>query len=100
MLLGLDAFGEHDSAGAFGFGVHGVDDRRDVRAGVVLDQRQVQLDHVGLDQRQQCQRRRVGADVVQGDAPTQLADPGDGLQQLRGLAGQGPLGQFQHDGQG
>jgi len=35
VLGGLDAFGEHDGAGAFGFGVDGVDDRRDVRAGAV-----------------------------------------------------------------
>ena len=41
----------------------------------------------------------VGADVVEGDAPAEVADPLDGAQQLRGPGGERTLGDLQDDPQ-
>ena len=41
----------------------------------------------------------VGADVVERDAPAELADPLDGAQQLRGPGGERALGDLQDDAQ-
>ena len=53
----------------------------------------------GREQRQEGQRHRVGADVVDRDAPAEGADALDGAQQLGGPGGQGPLGDLEDDAQ-
>ena len=63
--------------------------------GALLHQPQVQLDDVGRQQREEGQRHRVGADVVDGDAPAEGAHALDGAQQLRRPGGEGPLGDLQ-----
>lgn len=61
-----------------------------------MDERQIQLDHVGAQQRHERQRAGVGADVVERDAPAARARRLDGRQQLRQAVGQRPLGQLDH----
>ena len=97
--VGLDALGEDDGAGALGVGVDRVHDLRDRRPGAVLHERRSSLTTSGEQQRQEGQRHRVGADVVDGDAPAEGADALDGAQQLGRAGGQGPLGDLQDDPQ-
>jgi hypothetical protein len=93
--LVLDALGEHHRAGALGVRVDRVHDLGDRGAGAFLYQPQVQLDHVGAQQRHERQGHRLGADVVHRDAPADRADPLDRAQQLGRAGGQCPLGDLQ-----
>jgi len=97
--LGLDPLREHDRAGPLRVGVDRVHDLGDRRAGPLLHQPQVELDHVGAQQRQEGQRHRLGADVVHGDAPAEAAHPLDRPQQLGRARRQRALGDLQHDPQ-
>ena len=69
LLLGVDALREHGRQALLGLGADGRDDPRDVLGVAVAQQPQVELDHVGIEHRHQRQRARVGADVVERDAP-------------------------------
>ena len=99
VLLRLDAFGEHERAGPLGVGVDGVHDLRDRRAGTLLHEPQVELDDVGGEQREEGQRHRVGADVVDGNSPADAPNALDGAQQLGRAGGQGALGDLHDDAQ-
>ena len=95
----LDALGEHERAGLLGVGADRVHDGGDRRAGQLLREPQVQLDHLGAQQRHERQRRRVGADVVERDPPAEPADPLDGAQQLGRTCGERALGDLDDDAQ-
>lgn len=73
MIFGLDAFGEDCCAGGLGVG----GDRRDDSPLVVCrrtgDQGTVELDDIGGDDRQQGQRIRVLADIVECDTQPESA---------------------------
>jgi hypothetical protein len=99
VLLRLDALGEDEGAGPLGVGVDGVHDLGDGRARTLLHQAQVELDDVGSEQREEGERHRVGAHVVDGDPPAQRPDPLDGAQQLGRACGEGPLGDLDDDAQ-
>jgi hypothetical protein len=53
----------------------------------------------GPQQRHEGQRQDVGTDVVQCQAPAEVADPLHGAQQVRRARRQRPLGDLQHDPQ-
>ena len=97
LLLGLDALGEQDGAGALGFGVDGVDDRGDRGRRVLLDEPQVELDDLGPDEGHQRERAVVGADVVQRDRQAEGAQRLDAGEHLGGTVGQGALGELEDD---
>ena len=54
--LGLDPLGERSSPAALALGEHGVDDLRRSRWWALLHEAEVELDHVGLQQRHQRER--------------------------------------------
>ena len=94
VVLGLDPLGEDQRAGPLRLGVDRVDDFGDLLRGAVVQQFQVELDHVGAQERDQGERARVGADVVEGDpgaAPAQVLGQRD---QVGGVVGEGALGQL------
>ena len=62
----------------------------------IVEQAQVELDHVGIEDRHQRQRARVGADVVERDAPAEPAQLGERPQQRLRALGQRALGDL-HD---
>ena len=96
VALVLDALGQHQRSGGLRVGVDGVHHLRHARAGAALDQAEVELDHVGAQQGHEGQRERLGAHVVDRDAPADLAHPVHRAQQLGRAVGQGPLGDLHH----
>ena len=85
VLLGLDALDEDARAGALGLRGDGVDDLGDLGVGAALDEREVELDDLGREQRHHRQRVGVGADVVERDRDAHRAHVGD-VRQQRGRA--------------
>ena len=60
--------------------------------GAVAEQAQVELDHVGVEDRHQRERARVAADVVERDPPAGRAQPGQRAQHRLRPLDQRPLG--------
>jgi hypothetical protein len=95
VLLGLDPLGQHDRSGAVGVlpgggGRHPCGGRR------ALDQRQVELEDVGLDQRDQGEGVRVGSEVVDRDQVAAVPDAVAVAEQPGRLVGQRPLRELDH----
>jgi hypothetical protein len=95
----LDPFGEDDRAGPLAVRHDGRHDRRLIRRRPLAHQRHVQLDDVGRQEREQRERRRVGADVVEGDAPSTVTCPLHQPEQFGRPAHEGPLRQLQDHAQ-
>jgi len=92
MRLGLDALGDHGRARALGLGTDRVEDVRHPDRRTLAYQPQVELDHVGAQQRHQRQRPVVGADVVERDPDACTAQVADRANQGRRLGGERALG--------
>ena len=60
MRLGLDAFRDDERTGLLAVGGYGVDDRGDLRRGLLLDEIRIELDDVRSQQRQQREGAHVG----------------------------------------
>ena len=73
VLLGLDALGEDQGTRPLGLGLHSGDDPRDLGGPAGGDEAEVELEHIGLDERKQPEGPRVRADVVERDAPAARA---------------------------
>ena len=98
--LGLDPLRQQRRAGALGLGGDGVEHARRGRRGAArLDQRHVELDDVGREERHERERALVDADVVERDPAAALAQPGDGGEHLRGAVGERALGELDDDAQ-
>jgi len=95
--LALDALGQHDGAALLGVGR---DRRHDLGDGGVrapLDQAEVELDHLGTQERHEGQRVGVGPDVVESDTDTGRPNPLCEREQAGGIARQGPFGELDDD---
>jgi hypothetical protein len=71
VFLGFDALRKHHGSGALGVRGDGAHHPGGVLVGSLTDEGHVELDHIRLQQRQQGQRGRIGAQVVQRDAVSQ-----------------------------
>ena len=96
LLLGVDPLGQHGGEALLGLGADRGDDPRHVLGLAVAQQPQVELDHVGIEHRHQRERARVGADVVERDAPAEPAQLRERAQQRLRALGQRALGDL-HD---
>jgi hypothetical protein len=97
--LGLDPFGQHHGTCSSGVSP----DRRGRhtgRRGRPLDDADVQLGDVGLEQRNQSQRVRVGPQVVDGHQVAPEMDAVGVTQQVGRPSGQRALGELHHDLEG
>jgi len=95
--FGLDTFSQNGGPRAFGMGGHGGVDGGPLHVGPPLHQRDIQFDHIRSDERQQGQRARHGADIVEGDPAPCLTQLGQSPEELRGPVGEGPLGDLDHE---
>ena len=99
MTLRLDALSQDRGARPLGLGQNGVHDQRHLLVAAVVQQREVDLDHVRRHERHQSQRAGFGADVVQGDTPTHAPGPRRRPENLGRRRGQRPLAYLHHDAQ-
>jgi hypothetical protein len=83
---------------ALGFRAHRGHDPRHVGGVAAGQQPEVELDHVGIQERHDRERAAVGAHVVERDAPPALAQAGERAQHDVGLLGERALGDLHHEG--
>ena len=92
MFLGFDALGHDRRAAALALRPDGAHDLRDVGGWAFLDEPQVELDHIGAQQRHERERAHVGAHVVERDAPAERSHARHLAEQLGGASGERALG--------
>ena len=93
----FDALGEQYRPGPFRVGHDGGHRPAQLAIRAVLDEPHVELHDVGLDDRQEGQRRRIDPDVVERDQPAAFARRDDAGEELCGCIGDGSFGDLEHD---